>query len=101
MFKGVWWDLIKDNKLVANLREKTLNQMLSVFLPLNGSLSRSKIGIGLLAKVKTHVHHICVWITKALFHIVRHDKLWFIGQSQGHLFIDLDYEAFSLSMSHA
>ena len=100
MLKGVWWDLNKDNKLVANLRENPQNIIKRFFLPLSDSYSRSKIGIGLLAKVKAFVNCRCVWIMKVLLHIGVLSKLWFVGQSQNHfLSIDIDYETFHVNES--
>ena len=71
------------------------------FLPLSDSYSRSKIGIGLLAKVKTFVNCGCIWIMRVLFHIDVLFKSWFVGQSQDHfLSIDIDYETFHVNGSH-
>ena len=77
------------------------NNIKRFFLPLSDSYSRSKIGIGLLAKVKAFVNCGCVWIMKVLLHIGVLSKLWFVGQSQDHfLSIDIDYETFHVNGSH-
>ena len=76
------------------------NNIKQFFLPLSDSYSRSKVGIGLLTKVKAFVNCGWVWIMKALFHIGVLSKSWFVGQSQDHfLSIDIDYEAFHINGS--
>ena len=94
MLKGVWWDL---NKLLNIHMQNNINRF---FLPLSDSYSRSKFGIGLLAKVKTFANCGCVWIMRVLFHIGVLSESWFVGQSQDHfLSIDIDYEAFHVNGS--
>ena len=85
--------------MVVNYTKNPQN-ILSVFPSVEYFYSRSKVGIGLLAKVKTFVNCGCVWIMKVLFYIGVLSKLWFVGQSQDHfLYIDIDYEAFHVNGS--